>query len=269
MEASAKRARIENYFAPFPSTAIIPLAVGFIICAGGIAAGSTQVFIAGLMVMFAGAIWVIQILRARPTNMQFDDWLAEDVDELFERARKRLDIKPEDVIAEPVVIGPGLLFMGWKDAVRMQSAHLPPNMWRAGEDGVLRVGAFTYQVLFPMEKYLASYICSYDLCEGEAYNEHTEEFFYRDIVSVSTRTDEMTVQQIMRKGLLRRTPEVITHTFNDFDTFRLTLSSGDAMQVVVKCSAPQKALLKRKASLPAGAYDDAVNAIRKLLRDKK
>ena len=235
----------------------------------GAAMRAAEIFLPGVLIVVGGALLVLRVIGGKPTEAEFDEWLAEDMDALFERARGLLKISPEDVIAEPIVIGPGMLFMGWPDAARISPAHLPPNAWKAGDDGVLRVGAFSYQVFFPTEKYLASFWCVYDLCEGKAYNERTEEFFYRDIVSVGTRVQEFAVERIERAGLLRLRKEVRSYRFSDFESFRLTVSSGDFIEVVVKCTEPQKALLGREASLPSGPYEEAMGAIRRLLREKK
>lgn len=263
-----KRARIARFFAPWPLWQVAPAPAGLIIAAIGVAARTRWLFIPGILVAFCGMILIARLVGAKPSDAQMDEWLAEDVDALFERARKSLTIEPEQVIAEPVLVGPGLLFMGWPEAARIEPEHLPPNAWKAARDGVLRVGAFSYQVLFPMDRFLAAFTCVYDFIEGKAYNERTEEFFYRDVVSVATRVDEMAVEKIARKGLLRR-KETASYKFNDFESFRLTVTSGESLSVVVKCREPQKALLGREASLSAGPHDEAVAAIRKLLREKK
>jgi len=269
MDEGAKRAGVVKFFEPWPAWGVGLAAAGLLVFIIGAAVGKAEIFLPGVLIVAGGALLALRVIGGRPSEAEFDDWLAEDIDALFERARGLLKISPEDVIAEPIVVGPGMLFMGWPDAARISAGHLPPNAWRAGNDGVLRVGAFSYQVFFPTEKYLASFWCVYDFCAGKAYNERTEEFFYRDIVSVGTRMQEFAVERIERAGLLRLRREVRNYKFGDFESFRLTVSSGDFIEVVVKCAEPQKALLGREVSLPSGPYEEAVGAIRRLLREKK
>jgi hypothetical protein len=269
MDEAENRARIARFFAPLPTGGFVLAVVGLIVFIIGAAIYAPVVFLPGVLIVVGGAALLLRSLSGRPTEAEFDEWLSEDLEELFERARGALKISPEDVIAEPILIGPGHLFMGWPAASRINAEHLPPNAWRAGTDGVLRVGAFSYQVFFPTEKSLASFWCVYDFCEGKSYNERTEEFFYRDVVSVGTRAQEFDIERSERAGLLGLRKEAKRYTFGDFESFRLTVAGGDFIEVLVKCAEPQRMLLKREASLPSGPYEEAVAAVRKLLRERK
>lgn len=273
MNDDVKRARIAKYFRPTPRAAFVLMGACAILFVAGGALAEKVLMGAGAVGIFAGvALWA-WMSGLRPTEVELDGWLAEDTEGLLKRARQKLGLREEETIADPIVVGPGFLFAGWEEAKKIEPEHLAPNAWRIGHDGALRLGAFRYQAFFPTAKFLGSYTCSYDFCEGKSCGERTEEFFYRDIVSVTTRQESRKVAWLAPKGAAGKAlgigREEREEEFGDFETFRLTVSSGDFVEVAVSCEEPQKKLLGRKAALKGRSCEQAVAAIRRFLREKK
>lgn len=91
---------------------------------------------------------------------------------------------------------------------------------------------------------------------GNVLKEETEEFFYRDVVSVSTKTDSATFTY---KGQ--------THQINDTETFVLTTSGATSIRVPLR--SPRWAGILGGGEMPTTHAEEAIAAVRAMLRQKK
>ena len=68
---------------------------------------------------------------------------------------------------------------------------------------------------------IISFQCSFDLLTGNCLNESTDEYFYKDVVSVATKTISLTYS----------TEKFGTLQLNAAETFVLTTSGGTSVEI--------------------------------------
>jgi hypothetical protein len=183
---------------------------------------------------------------ARPSDSQMDAWLEEDLKLLDKKALDKLNIDESEVVGEGVVItGPRLYNFGgagW--------AH------KRGNDNILRYTPVDVCVINFTQNQLVSYTCALDLTTGNAVSENTDEYFYKDVVSVATKTESRKV-----------TLEGKVIQMNAAETFSLTTSGGTSISVML--SDPTFIEQMGGGTLPTTRAEKAINNIRKMLREKK
>jgi hypothetical protein len=141
------------------------------------------------------------------------------------------------------VYGPSLATTGTQAAKR-------------GKDRVIRMNPVRFAVLGFAEHQLLAYMGVLDMITGNVLSEETEEFFYRDVVSVSTKTDSISYTY---KGETRQ--------YNDTQTFVLTTSGATSIRVPLY--SPSLAGILGGGEMPTTQADAAVAAVRAMLRQKK
>jgi len=232
------RAEIRNYFKPFPGKAVWLIVGGIpLIAAYG----------AGLLLIGIG-IWWLAAWSKRPTDAQMDAWLDEDLRMLHPRVLAKTGTDPSELVAEPVMVtGPKL----WENAY----AH---RGFKRGKDNVLRFTPVSVTVINFTAHQLIVYACVLDLTTGNPLNENTDEYFYRDVVSVSTKTKSFSVP--MRDGTILQ--------IDAAEMFQLTTSGGTSVEVLLR--APKIIqMMGGNGDIPTTRADKAIQSVRKMLREKK
>ena len=214
--------RVEKYFKPVSLRPGIILAVIGLIFAAALPSGG-KVF--GILLLLAGVALIYFQFAGRPT----DDEIQAEIDKLGAAAKAtaltKLGLDPDEVkLIDPVTIE-GPRFGGG-------------SMYRKGKDGVVRTSVNEVMVLFFSEHEVHSYTAVKDLRKPTYSSEATDEYFYRDVVSVATQTDSA------------RTPlgEVTV------EKFKLTTSGGTS----ILCSA-----------YDGGGLGRSINGMRSLIKQKK
>ncbi|OMP29949.1 phage holin family protein [Mangrovimonas sp. DI 80] len=248
-----KREQIKNWFY-YSETSI-----GMLILAGimaifalfGLFALLSGNFSFGILVgliIFAGVPAFIFYNYSRkntlPTESQLDNWLDEDIQAIIkDRPFNKLGISKEDLVAESMlVVGPIYWYVNGFD----QNDILA----KEGKDGFNRFTAWTVQLFMFTENYLCSYKCDYNWLKNTYINESTNEFFYKDVVSV--KTDTISSAHTLKDG------QQMVHS----EAFQLKLM-GDEVTVITN-----DASLKTSSTMTSKA-EKAVQSIRVMLRDKK
>ena len=95
-----------------------------------------------------------------------------------------------------------------------------------------------------------------DLTTGNVLREGTDEYFYRDVVSASTKTRSTS---FLFKGQ--------TVQFNEAEVFSLTTSGGTSIEVFLRD--PKLAQLMGGGNIPTTEAEQAVMTVKKMLREKK
>jgi hypothetical protein len=233
-----KRNQIRKYFHVFPKWAVwmiilgVPL-VGF--------------FGFGLLMIGAGILGLLSHMK-RPTDAQVDAWMEEDIRQLRDRALVKSGIDPSELIGEPVVVT-GLRF--WNLPVGTFMAY------RVGKDRIVRFNPVEVTVINFTPNQLLVYQCALDLTTGNPLNENTDEYFYRDVVSVSTVTRSMNVELPGKQTIQAKAAE----------TFRLTTSGGTSVEVTL--SDPDILQAMGGGVIPKTRVEKAIQNVRKMLREKK
>jgi len=178
------------------------------------------------------------------SDTQMDNWLDEDIQAIIkDRPFDKLGISKDDLVSESMlVVGPIYWYVNGFD----QNDILA----KEGKDGFNRYSVWKIQLFLFTENYLCSYKCDYNWIKNTYINESTNEFFYKDVVSV--KTDTVSSAHTLMNG------QQMVHS----EAFQLKLM-GDEVTVITN-----DASLKTSTAMTSKA-EKAVQSIRVMLRDKK
>ena len=178
------------------------------------------------------------------SESQLDLWLEEDIQEVIKkRPYDKLGISKADLVAESLlVLGP----IYWN----VSGFDVKDILMKKGKDGFNRYSIWTIQVFAFTENYLCSYKCNYNWIKNTYINESTNEFFYKDVVSV--KTDTVSSAYTLMNG------QRLVHS----EAFQLKLA-GDEITVITNDDS------LNTSSVMVSKAEKAVQSIRAMLRDKK
>jgi len=238
VDEKTKRKMIYNYFKPFPKWAVILIIIGLLlIAANGV----------GIILIVIGIVGLVLYNKGKPTDKQMDEWLEEDLINLGKRALIKVDIESPALISYAVAVtGPRL----WD----ISGVNI---FFKKGKDNIIRFAPINVDIINFTQNQLLGYACVLDFTTGNALNESTEEYFYKDIVSVSTRTESRTVN-IPKLGIVQ---------MNAAETFTITTAGGTSFSIILR----DPTLIKKLGGgeIPTTRAEKAIQEIRKLLREKK
>jgi hypothetical protein len=231
-----KRKSIQKYFnSKFPKWALILIAIGLIMLLVGFSSkDAIPVAVFGLLLAAAGGFGIYNYTQT-PTDQQIDQWTREDLLGLDQKALNKTGIDKSEVMGEPVTItGPADF-----------------AVYKVGKDRIIRFGKIVAVVINFTQNQLLVYSCNIDVTTGNTLKESTDEYFYRDVVSVSTKTED---------GQIGGT------RVSAGEYFTLTTSGGTSVKVFLQSPEIGKQL---GGEMPSTDADRAIQAIRKMLREKK
>ncbi len=242
------RDEVAKYFKPFPKWAIKVLLAGLVIAVlGGVCGNAMENggMIAGAVVlgllMIVGAILGIVSWTKRPSDADYDEWVEQCLGQLGARSLTKMGIDSSELVGDPVQItGP-----------RFWDVANAPISWKKGEDGWARFTPMGVTILNFSENQLMAYMCVLDMYSGSPLNESSDEFFYKHVVSVSTK------QQSYAFGSWK---------LNSAETFILTTAGGNAIEVILKDPA---LVQKMGGDIPTTRAEKALQTVRKMLREKQ
>jgi hypothetical protein len=202
----------------------------------------------GLIVGGLGLAWALSATKAgMPTDDQVDTWLREDIANIVPNALTKCGLESADLVGEPLVItGPVYWSVTGIDKIDL--------LYKKGKDGYARFSVYDVTIIFLTDQRLTSYRCDFNLLKNVWLNEATTEYFYQDVVSVSTR--EVSTSYTLPNG----------QKLVSAQTFSVQVPSGDAISVVVSAAKLQE---MTAAQLRSSGADKAVEVIRAMLRTKK
>jgi hypothetical protein len=238
------RASIEKYFmSKFPKWAIFLIVIGVLMLLGPIV-----VKVVGLLFVVGGGFAIYNSSQVA-SDAEIDQWTQEDLKKLNQRSLEKMGIDASEIVGEGVIVtGPRL-------------SNLGPSKfgYRKGKDNVLRFTPINSTIINFTQNQLLVYRCALDLITGNPVNEATDEYFYRDVVSVQTLSDTVSVSLpgTQFQGL----------QLNAAETFRLTTSGGTSVSMALR----DPSLIQRMGGgeIPTTTAERAIQTIRKMLREKK
>ena len=104
---------------------------------------------------------------------------------------------------------------------------------------------------------IISYQCCLDLLTGNYLNESTDEYFYKDVVSIATKTESKTYSSDKFGDV----------QLNAAETFVLTTSGGTSIEMVLRD--PKLIEMMGGGNIPTTEAERAIQVVRKMLREKK
>lgn len=196
---------------------------------------------AGMFLLFViggtigGAIWgYIHFIKDAPTDEQIDELIADDIKRIQKEALSKVGIEESELIADSDVIWGGSsfrsdCFVGLKK----------------GKDKKIRQTPQPFLVLNYTQNQIVTYRCDLDLDTGAFLSPTTEEYFYKDIVSVKTKSE------------------------GNEEEFYLNNSGGDSLSINIVSAAITEKLGEDVVWTSKKSAEKAINNIRRLLREKK
>jgi hypothetical protein len=238
------RKKIAKYFNPFPTWTIIFIVIGVLLVAvKGI----------GLIPLIIGGVGLYFYFSGKPTDQEMDTWLQEELRVLNGRALQKCGLDQSEVVAESVAVwGPRVVNTGGI-----------PFQIKTGKDGQIRYNPIDLSVLNFGQNQLLGYQCAYDRFTGNCLQETTDEYFYKDVVSVSTKTDTTSKDVVVGKKQVERVQ------LKNSEMFRLTTSGGTSIEVFIKDEGLLGLKSAKGGQLPTSQAEKAVATVRRMLRDKK
>jgi len=246
MDEQTKRNKIRKYFKPFPKWAIWMILIGVVILLVGTQAGAGAVVV-GLLVAGIGGFGVYSYGQGKATDQEMDQFLNEDLIALGRHGLNKVGVDATELVGEPVQV------TGFPRNISGAEFH-----HRRGKDNIIRFTPTQATLIFFTQNQLVAYSCAYDSTTGKPLNESTEEYFYRDVVAVSTKTTSVSLDLGKEVGKIQATAA---------EEFTLTTSGGTSISVVLR----DASLVQRLGGgdLPTTRAENAVQNVRRMLRDKK
>lgn len=229
------RTKVTNYYKKFPWGWAIILTLG-------------GLFLYVVPSLIIGFLFYKYYKKIQVTDQEYDNILSSDIERLSQQAIHKAGIERDDIVAKPLVIH------GFPLTGRGSSTF----KIKVGKDKQLRFTPVHITIINLLEHQLVSYQCLFDVLTGKALNEKTIEYFYKDIVSVSTETKS----EKMENGT----------QINDAESFMLVTSGGTSIKTTINSSTFVKTIGEISESdyyVPTTEIDAAVQTIRKFVREKK
>lgn len=255
MDEKIKRKLIINYFtAKFPGWTIFLIIVGVILFFSSFGFFKSSVG-GGVFLLFIGLLLIgLSILgiikrKKSPTDSQFDEWINEDLALLQKKALNKTGIDESQLVGAYVPI------TGFPWSFNLGGSFFS---YKKGKDNILRFTPIECTILNFTENQIIVYKCFLDLSTGNSLNESTDEYFYKDVVSVSTKSESKTINLGVKLG---------TFQTNEAEMFSLTTSGGTSISVLLR----DRSLITKLGGgeMPTNKAEQAIQVVRKMLRDKK
>lgn len=195
-----------------------------------------------------GIIYYLWYKKNKVTDMEYDNIINDDINSLSRRSLQKAGIEEDDIVAKPLII------KGFPLTGRGASTFKV----KIGDDKQLRFTPIQITIINLLEHQLVSYQCVFDVLTGKALNEKTVEYFYKDIVSVSTETETAKLEDGSQ--------------INDAESFKLYTSGGTNITTTINSRSFVKtvgAINDSDYNIPTTEIDAAVQTIRKFVREKK
>lgn len=183
-----------------------------------------------------------QVPQNIPSDKEIDRWYDEELNYLEQEAIDALNLDPETILELSEDLNPhglkGLLIEDWgplQPIINVGIGSISRTNWHAvmvGEDSKPRYGVYFLQFIFPTNDLISVYSCYYDFIKRDRKGLLTDEYFYRHVVSVGSRTEEY--ENSLNPD--RKTEATM---------FRLTVSSSDSIVVALTDDAVIEDMNKR------------------------
>lgn len=261
---------LRRFFTPFPRWVVAAWLAGVVLIAVGAGSDPSVDPDSQALAVAAGiALLALGVVRAatwsaRPSAGQVDRWLDRDLIRLKERAIEKCGLVGVDLNSATVVLtGPTFEVMG---------ADLA---FKADRKGNVRFTPVSVAILNFTEHQITGYQCALDRLTGNALAEGTDEFFYRDVVSVTTKTEDFTIdkERLTRKArkLLGKQIRGGKLQIPETQRFLLTTSGGTSIEVIIAATFDKlgRIIMGSGGDVDVDVADEAISSMRQMLREKK
>ena len=240
-----KRLAIIKYFSPFAGcAAIISIIIGLGLIVGGFD-NKFALILFGLPFIAFGVYAIISAMDII-SDKTMDAYICEDL------ALAKGKALTKSSIDESQLVGEQLTIYGFPQRGDFEI------LWKKGKDNIIRHTPISVTVITLTENQLVSYQADLELTTGNFLNESTDEYFYKDIVSIATKTES---REIKFKSLGKI-------QLNAAEIFKLTTSGGTSIEVILR---DQQFLIQKMGGgeIPITNVEKTISVVRKMLREKK
>jgi hypothetical protein len=214
----------------------------------------------------------------RPTDEEMDAYLDDDLKQLEKRALTKAALSENELICESVqVVGPHFWALpSWdvvfreKDREKMLvTIDKATIFYRKGMDNVIRFTPVRACIISFTQSGMVIYDCAFCLITGKVLHERTEEYFYKDVVCVSSKTEELfTTIEIPKFGdWSSPNREYVKIQVGKGEYLTITTTAGDSFSMLVR--APDLAQRIGGGYFPTARTEKAIQTLRKVLRERK
>ena len=147
--------------------------------------------------------------------------------------------------------------------------------YRDDRKGNARFTPVSVTILNFTEHQIAAYQCALDRLTGNALAEGTDEFFYRDVVSVTTKTEDLAIDKDRlphkARKLLGKQIRGGKLQIPETQRFLLTTSGGTSIEVIIEATFDKldRIIMGSGGDVDVDVADEAIAAMRQMLREKK
>lgn len=286
--SASRKAAVRKYFKRTPDPADETRARLFLAAAIVFAIGAASLLIVALPALAAivGAVAVVLLLQGleqryyfrrrfraaepKPSDKQMDDLLKDDLSRAAARAMERLALSENELELRSEDVGPPSNGSGWS---RLAEQGLGPlvvfgpvlrSRGRIGGDRKWRFMNYEVMAVCPTGHHIAIYKCVLDFATGLRRDEQTHEYFYTDVVAVSTIT---TPGDVLIELLGSAGYHDVTYARTMKRELQIVISSGDRSTIVVGIRNDDHP--DHKIHLQESGIDHVIEALRRKLREKK
>ena len=261
---------LRRFFTPFPRWVVGVSLIGVVLIAMGsgsdpsVDPDSQALAVAAGIGLLALGVVRVATWSARPSSGQVDRWLDRDLTQLKDRAIQKCGLTGLERTSETVVLtGPTFNVTG---------ADLA---YRDDRKGNARFTPVSVTILNFTEHQIAAYQCALDRLTGNALAEGTDEFFYRDVVSVTTKTEDLAIDKDRlphkARKLLGKQIRGGKLQIPETQRFLLTTSGGTSIEVIIEATFDKldRIIMGSGGDVDVDVADEAIAAMRQMLREKK
>ncbi len=182
---------MQTYFfpRPIPTVAVVAISIGavFVLVAlpllyfGGLQLLNVLLFVAGILFVAGGIRSAVNTRRSNPKDENFDEWLEKQARGILPKALRALNIDQSQITSKVMrihsIVLPGSSLAGsYRDEVLL----------KPGKDGQWRSSVNIYTYFLPSDRFIAIFTRDINALDPRGpYDDRSEEFFYRDIVSIT------------------------------------------------------------------------------------
>jgi hypothetical protein len=179
--------------------------------------GKAGAALVGLLLAGLGAVLIYRQVAGRPTDADIDRQVRTVLEELPQRALKKLALDPDEVkLIDPIIVGGHPL---GSRGIRV----------KIGKDGRFRSSSVEGIAIYFAEQELHAYKYQVSLIKKNETSDRTDVYFYRDVVSVSTRSYSTSVPVVGEANAKTLNTEVFTLTTSGGTTVECSMDSADSI----------------------------------------
>lgn len=214
-----------------PKVGIVLIIIGVVLTL--ILSGLGAALIIGLLVVAGGIALLYFTFAGKPTDAEIDSDAASAIADVKKRALGKLGLDEDEVkLIDPVAVH-GYYYKNIASGVQV----------KLGKDRVFRSSNYEGVVLFFSEHQLHAYKFQFSLVSPQESREQTDEYFYKDVVSVSTQSETFKITDV--KGNSQQV---------NFEEFKLTTTGGTSITSSIR---------------DEGSVSRVISGARSLIREKK